>query len=76
MQHTISKTCVICEGPLGSSASRRGNHEMRMCFICKKSGAPDEYRCEALTTTNRRCKHWAIIDGKKTTRCKTHEVKK
>jgi len=73
--HTLSKACFICGGALGSSASRRSNNEVRMCFLCKKKGAPDEWRCQALTLSKTRCKHWALVGGKRTKYCKTHEVK-
>ena len=73
--HTLSQVCFLCGEALGSSASRRRHNEIRMCFRCKKNGPPDEYRCQAMTQSNTRCKHWAIINGKRTKHCKTHEVK-
>jgi hypothetical protein len=71
-QHTLSQVCFMCGGALGSSANKRKENGIRMCFRCKKNGAPDEYRCHGITASKTRCKHWALIGTKY---CKTHEVK-
>jgi len=71
--HTISRACSMCNGPLGSGANKRTKTRgFGLCYPCMKKGAPDEYRCQSQSTKGTRCRKWRSRDSDF---CSYHEVK-
>ena len=71
--HTISKACSMCNGPLGSGANKRTkNRGFGICHPCKVAGPNEEHKCQGQTVKGTRCRKWRSKDSDF---CPYHEVK-
>lgn len=67
-----TQLCIFCETRYDvkpSNVIRKGFNPT--CYDCRLSLPPDEFRCEAITSKNTRCKLWKRLN-KKT--CGTHKI--
>lgn len=50
--------CILCENRYNLKPFREYLEGETICYSCRNSPPPDEYRCVAITLKKTRCKAW------------------
>ncbi len=69
----VSVKCSICDAKFNAKPSKYYSKEyVPICGYCREQGAPDEHRCVAKNSKNKRCGLWVAEKFKDKRKCTFH----